>query len=58
MVILTEKTSVGISVKTIDKAKIHLVQHKGKYDSLTDLVDKAVESKIASDNDTNSKSIK
>ena len=50
---MTKNTTVGISVDSIDKAKIHIVQNKQKYDSLTDFMNKAVTHLIASDsNDT------
>ncbi len=54
--IMTEKTTVGISVEAIDKAKVHIVKKKEKYKSLTDFMDKATDNLIASDNDNDSES--
>lgn len=44
-----ENTLVGINSATRDKAKIHVIKYKEKYDSVTDLVTKAVEQVIEDD---------
>lgn len=51
-----ELTQVGISVEMRDKAKIHAVKYKNKYETMTDFVSKAVESQIEADeHDSNTK---
>lgn len=49
-----EKTQIGISVENLDRAKIHIVKYKNKYDSLTDFVDKATAKLIEADENDDS----
>lgn len=54
----TETTTIGIDMEIRDKAKIHVINYKNKYETLTDFINKAVVNQIEDDeHDTDTDSI-